>query len=161
MNTRITLAVCVLSVGLLLTACSSDKKSESPSTTATSGSSTTAAQASSTTAAAGTTTPTIAGLTKTGAKSIGDGGTMTTFTTSAAGNSIAGSYEPVVKAAGWTVTSSGGGGGRWGGSGLSATKGAEYMVISAGGGGGTTYVDVCTWPSKPKNDDCGDNDNQS
>jgi hypothetical protein len=156
MKKHVAIAACALSVGLLFTACSSSKKSDSSSTTTAA-----KASASSTTAAAsGSTLPTIAGITKTGTKSLSDGGTMTSYTTSAAGNSIAGSYETAVKAAGWSVTSSGGGGGRWGGSGLSATKGSEYLVVSAGGGGGTTYVDVCTWPSKPKNDDCGSNDNQ-
>ncbi len=163
MNKRVTFAAGALCVGLLFTACSSDKKSDSSTSTTAKGSSSTtaAASASTTTASAGATLPTIAGITKTGSKAISDGGTMTTYTTTAAGNSIAGSYETAVKASGWTVTSSGGGGGRWGGSGLSATKGSEYLVVSAGGGNGTTYVDVCTWPSKPKNDDCGDNDNQN
>jgi hypothetical protein len=87
---------------------------------------------------------------------------MTSYTTTAAGSGIAALYDTAAKASGWTVTSTGGGGGgRWGGSGLTATKGSEYLVVSAGGGNGTTYVDVCTWPSKPSDDDCGDNDNQN
>lgn len=162
MKKRVSFAAGAICLGLLVASCGSDKKSDSTSTTTAKGSaSTTAAPTSPTTAAAGTTSPTIAGLTKTGTKAISDGGSMTSYTTTAAGSSIAGSYETAIKASGWTVTSSGGGGGRWGGSGLSATKGSEYLVVSAGGGNGTTYVDVCTWPSKPKNDDCGDNDNQN
>lgn len=156
-------ATCALSVGLLLTACSSDKKSDSSSsTTAKESSSTTAAPASTTTAASSTTPPTVAGLTKTGTKSISDGGTMTSYTVAEPASTLISDYTAALEKAGYKVDGSGGGGGgRWSGGGLTATTANSYLVVSAGGSSSKLYVDVCTWPSKPKNDDCGDNDNQN
>ena len=159
MKIRTTLAIGAVGAALLLGACSSSSKSSSTTTTAKSSSSTTAG-GSSTTAKTGT-LPTVAGLTKTGTKTLSDNGTMTSYTASGTAATIVSSYDTALKGAGYSIASSGSGGaGRWGGGGLTATASGTYVVVSVGGSTSTLYVDVCQWPSKPSNDDCGDNDNQ-
>jgi hypothetical protein len=83
------------------------------------------------------------------------GGQMARYSTPAARGAVIASYKEALSAAGWTVTG-GGGGGRGGG--FQATSGAKYLSFDAGGPQGTTYVSVCVWPARPKDDHCGDND---
>lgn len=58
-------------------------------------------------------------------------------------------------AGGGTEPGSGTGGGTGGGAGYTGTNGAAYAVVNAGGAGGDTDVDVCVWPEKPANTECG------
>lgn len=154
MKIRTTIALGALGVTLLLAGCSSSSSSDSKSTTTQKGST-------SSTADKSTTVPTIAGITKSGTKSLTDGGIMTSYTTTGDASTVISTFEAALKKDGYTVDGSGGGGsGRWGGAGLTATTANSYVVVSAGGSTSKMYVDVCVWPSKPKNDDCGDNDSQ-
>ena len=81
------------------------------------------------------------------------GGQMARYSTSASPSAVIDAYKQAVTAAGWTVT---GGGSSSHGGGFQATNGAKYLVFDAGGPQGTTYVKLCVWPTKPKNDRCDD-----
>jgi hypothetical protein len=98
--------------------------------------------------------PTISNSTALGTGDASSGGKMARYSTSMSSSSVISSYKQALSAAGWTVT---GGGGGSGGGGFQATSGPKYLVLDAGGPQGTTYVSVCVWPAKPKDDHCGDN----
>ena len=96
-----------------------------------------------------------------GTEAISAGGQQASYKTSAAPAAVVAAYKESLPQAGWTVTDAGGSGSSYGGgAGLQATNGPKYLSVNAGGPSGTTFVNVCVWPSKPKNDSCGgDNDN--
>ena len=48
-----------------------------------------------------------------------------------------------------------------GGAGLTATNGGRYLKFNAGGPAGQTFIDGCVWPSRPGDDNCGQNQNTS
>ena len=95
------------------------------------------------------------------AKALGNeklalGGEEASYSTSTSPADVILSYKQTLAAVGWTVTSAGGSGSEHGGgAGLEATQGARYLAINAGGPAGTTFVHVCAWPKKPKDDHCG------
>jgi len=94
-----------------------------------------------------------------GTQAISSGGQQARHSTAANPGAVIASYKQALPDAGWTVTGSGGSGSSYGGNaGLQATNGPKYLSINAGGPAGTTFVSVCVWPSKPHNDNCGDND---
>ena len=39
------------------------------------------------------------------------------------------------------------------------TKGSRYATFDAGSSGVRTYLDVCVWPTKPADTNCGQNSN--
>jgi hypothetical protein len=91
-----------------------------------------------------------------GSEAIASGGQHAAYSTSASPASVIAAYKQSLLQAGWTVTGSSGSGSSWGGGGgLQATNGPKYLSVNAGGPAGTTYVDVCVWPSRPHNDNCG------
>lgn len=101
--------------------------------------------------------PAPANSTKLGSGSAHSGGQQASYSTSEAPAAVIAAYEKALPGAGWTVTGSGGsGGGYGGGGGLQATNGDKYLSIDAGGPAGRTFVHVCVWPTKPKDDHCGD-----
>ena len=149
---------------VLFAACSSGSSS-STSTTMKPTTATTGAMSSTTSPAASTTSfpycpsPKVA-ATQTGTKAIGSGGTETDYSvTTAKYSDLLAVCQTGMTQNGWTVTSSGGGGAnsQYGGGGLSATKGSSYAAVEAGSGGSTVYLNVCVWPSKPADTNCGNN----
>jgi predicted RNA-binding protein with PUA-like domain len=96
---------------------------------------------------------------------IQEGGRHFYFTSSASPSTIVGSYQDALTAVGWNIVSSGGGGDPFGmfggGAGLTATDGARYLTLNAGGPPGSTFIDGCMWPSKPVDDNCGQNNNNN
>jgi hypothetical protein len=103
--------------------------------------------------------PALPDSTALGTGTASSGGQMARYSTPAAPGAVIASYQKSLPAAGWTVTGAGGSGSsNGGGAGLQATSGPKYLSISAGGPQGTTFVSVCVWPAKPKNDHCGDSD---
>ena len=48
-----------------------------------------------------------------------------------------------------------------GGGGSTVTEGARYATFDVGSSGARTYLDVCVWPAKPVDTDCGQNGNGS
>jgi len=142
---------------VLFAACSSG----SGSSTATTGAmNSTTSSAASTTSLTPYCPPTNVAATQTGTKAIGSGGTETDYsvTTVKYSDLLAGCQTGMTQN-GWTVTSSGGGGAnsQYGGGGLSAIKGSSYAAVEAGSGGSTVYLNVCVWPSKPADTNCGNN----
>jgi hypothetical protein len=95
-----------------------------------------------------------------GTQSISSGGQLARYSTSTNPAGVIAAYQEALPGAGWTVTGGGGGGGGsyGGGAGLQATNGPKYLSVNAGGPAGMTFVSMCVWPSKPHNDNCGDND---
>ena len=65
-------------------------------------------------------------------------------------------YKTALEGKGWSVTTivTSGGGGGGGGATYTGTNGKAYGVFDGGGFNTTTYIDVCTWPSKPSNPNC-------
>ena len=150
---------------VLFAACSSGSSS-STSTTMKPTTATTGAMSSTTSPAASTTSltpycpPTNVAATQTGTKAIGSGGTETDYSvTTVKYSDLLSICQIGMTQNGWTVTSSGGGGAnsQYGGGGLSATKGSSYAAVEAGSGGSTVYLNVCVWPSKPADTNCGNN----
>ncbi len=104
--------------------------------------------------------PAPTGATQESSDSISEGGEHVYYTASQSATDFVSGYESQLSGAGWSVSGSGGGGSEYGGgAGLTATNGDRYLVLSAGGPGGQTFADLCVWPQKPSNDDCGDGDN--
>ena len=90
-----------------------------------------------------------------GSGAAGSGGEKASYSTPANPGAVIESYKQSLTA-GWTVIASGGSGSSYGGgAGLQATNGPKYLSINAGGPAGMTFVHVCVWPEKPKDDNCG------
>ncbi len=101
--------------------------------------------------------PAPANSTKLGAGDAQGGGQQASYSTSDTPSAVIAAFTKDLSGAGWTVAGGGeSGGGYGGGGGLQATKGDLYLSLDAGGPTGRTFVHVCVWPSKPKNDHCGD-----
>ena len=101
--------------------------------------------------------PAPANSTKLGSGSAQSGGEQVSYSTSDTPAAVIAAYDKALGEAGWTVAASGGGGGGYGGgAGLQATSGDKYLTVNAGGPAGRTFVHVCVWPTKPKDDNCGD-----
>jgi hypothetical protein len=101
--------------------------------------------------------PAPANSTELGSGSAQSGGQQVSYSTAESPAAVITAYEKALPGSGWTVTGSGGsGGGYGGGAGLQATNGDKYLTVSAGGPAGRTFVHVCVWPTKPKDDNCGD-----
>lgn len=101
--------------------------------------------------------PAPSGATAKSSDEISDGGEHTYYTASESATDFVSGYESQLSGAGWSVNDSGGGGSsEGGGAGLTATSGDKYLVVAAGGPSGETFADLCVWPQKPSNDDCGD-----
>ncbi len=101
--------------------------------------------------------PAPANSTELGSGSAQSGGQQASYSTAETPAAVIGAYEKALPDSGWTVTGSGGTGSSYGGgAGLQATNGDKYLTVSAGGPAGRTFVHVCVWPTKPKNDTCGD-----
>ena len=134
---------------VLFAACSSGSSS-STSTTMKPTTATTGAMSSTTSPAASTTSltpycpPTNVAATQTGTKAIGSGGTETDYSLTTA------KYSDLLAICQIGMT-------QYGGGGLSATKGSSYAAVEAGSGGSTVYLNVCVWPSKPADTNCGNN----
>lgn len=99
--------------------------------------------------------PAPAGLQKVSEDSK-DGGTHTYYRGTSSAAEIVDAYKAELESDGWSIVTSGGGGSSWGGgAGLTATRGSAYLVMEAGGESGETNVNLCVWPSKPDDDNCG------
>ena len=167
-NTSVLGAVAI-AIGLVTSACSGSSDSGTKTTTEAA----TSATSSSTTAAttspsAGTATAAPGGVglqslipappnsqqTK-GPDNIADNGIHMYFQVNGSPTDVMNAYKTALEGKGWqvtTVVTSGGGGG--GGATYSGTNGDAYGVFDGGGYNATTYVDVCTWPTKPANPIC-------
>ena len=94
---------------------------------------------------------------------IQGGGTHTYYTFATTDYaSLVTTATTALTAAGWTVASTGNSGyGQYGGGGSTVTKGVRYATFDVGSSGTRTYMDVCVWPTKPANTNCGQNSNSN
>jgi hypothetical protein len=103
--------------------------------------------------------PTPAGTQRTdGPNSIQESGIDEHFLVNGAPGEVMGSYKSALQGQGWTLSVSNSGGGYGGGGAtLTGTNGGAYGVFTGGGYGSTTDIQACTWPTKPSNTNCGQN----
>jgi hypothetical protein len=167
------LAAAAIAVGLATSACAGSSQSTAQTTTqaATTTTTTTAATTHSTATATATAAPAGTDLqslmptpadtqqTK-GPDPIADNGIHMHYQVNGAPNDVMNAYKSALEGKGWQVTtivtSAGGGGG--GGATYTGTHGDAYGVFDGGGFNTNTYIDVCTWPSKPANPNCNRSD---
>ncbi|ODQ96623.1 hypothetical protein [Mycolicibacterium holsaticum] len=159
------LGVTAMAVGLVVSGCSSSDTADK----ATEGTTATSSQpAASPTSSAATTTspvdrsqlpsliPTPAASQETkGPEDIADNGIHMHFRVDGAPVEVMNAYKSALEDDGWAVTTivtSGGEGG--GGATYTGTHGDAFGVFDGGGFDSTTFVDVCTWPSKPAEPNC-------
>ena len=166
----LTAATVVVAAGLVASGCSTTKETSSTTTTETSAATTTTAAgtttAAATTRAAPTTAkpadvkslvPTPANTAETkGPDAIANDGVHLHFQVNGAPKEVMDAFKIDLEGKGWDVTtivtSDNGGGG--GGATYTGTNGAAYGVFDGGGYDNKTYLDVCTWPTKPADPNC-------
>jgi hypothetical protein len=146
-----TAAVAALTIGLAASGCA--RSSETQSAPATSSSA--AAKAPSGDIQALVPTPANTTSQK-GPDSIPDNGIHQYFEVNGVPGDVMNAFKTALQAKGWEVTTivSSGGGHGGGGATYTGTHGDAYGVFDGGGYKTTTYIDVCTWPSKPANPNC-------
>ncbi len=102
--------------------------------------------------------PAPAGTNRTdGPNTIANNGIHLFYVAAGAPSEVMKAYKAALQANGWSVTtivSSSGGPGGGGGATYTGTHGDSYGVFDGGGREGTTYVNVCTWPTKPADPNC-------
>lgn len=92
-----------------------------------------------------------------GPDSIADNGIHLRFTVDGSPADVMSAYKTALQAKGWTVTtivSSSGGPNGGGGATYTGTHGDNYGVFDGGGWSNSTYISVCTWPTKPVEPNC-------
>jgi hypothetical protein len=171
-NTRNTsaLAAVAMAVGLVASACSGSSDSGTQKTTEAATSATSSGTAAATTTSQGTATAAPGGGTglqsllptppnsqqTKGPDNIADSGIHMYFQVNGSPNEVMDAYKAALEGKGWqvttVVTSNGAGGG--GGATYTGTNGDAYGVFDGGGFDTTTYLNVCTWPTKPANPNC-------
>ncbi|HNM86958.1 MAG: hypothetical protein U0Q20_11690 [Mycobacterium sp.] len=159
----LTAATVVVAAGLVASGCSTTK--ETSSTTTTEASAATTTTAAETTTAAATTAkpadvkslvPTPANTAETkGPDAIANDGVHLHFQVNGAPKEVMDAFKIDLEGKGWDVTTivtsdNGGGGGAT----YTGTNGAAYGVFDGGGYDNKTYLDVCTWPTKPADPNC-------
>ena len=159
----LTAATVVVEAGLVASGCSTTK--ETSSTTTTEAAAATTTTAAETTTAAATTAkpadvkslvPTPANTAETkGPDAIANDGVHLHFQVNGAPKEVMDAFKIDLEGKGWDVTTivtsdNGGGGGAT----YTGTNGAAYGVFDGGGYDNKTYLDVCTWPTKPADPNC-------
>jgi hypothetical protein len=160
------LAAAAMTVGLVASACNSTNSGTQTTgaTSATSSSSAAATPTSQATAAPSASdsaqlpslipTPENSQQTK-GPDTIADNGIHMYFQVNGSPTDVMNAFKTALEGKGWsltTIVTSGGGGG--GGATYTGTHGDAFGVFDGGGFDTTTYIDVCSWPSKPANPNC-------
>jgi hypothetical protein len=167
------LAAVAMAVGLVASACSGSSDSGTKTTTEAATSATSSSAAATTTPNATTPSPGTATAAPGGAglqsllptppnsqqtkgpDNIADNGIHIYYQVNGSPTDVMNAYKTALEGKGWqltTVVTSGGAGG--GGATYTGTNGDAYGVFDGGGYNTTTYVDVCTWPTKPANPTC-------
>ncbi|WP_018599399.1 hypothetical protein [Mycobacterium sp. 155] len=142
------LAAVAIAVGLTSSACSGSSEPAAQTTTHD-------------TATAGTDlqsllpTPADTQQTK-GPNQIADNGIHMFYQVNGAPNDVLDAYKSALEGKGWQVTTivTSAGGSSGGGATYTGIHGDAYGVFDGGGFNTSTFIDVCTWPSKPANPNC-------
>lgn len=160
-STMTAAAVALVTVGIAASGCSPTKEAASTAT-ATTEASAEKAPATTTHAAASTDlkslvpTPANTAVTN-GPDAIPNDGVHLHFQVNGAPAAVMDAFKADLKSKGWDVTTivtSGGGAGGGGGATYTGTNGDAYGVFDGGGYDTKTFVDVCTWPTKPADPNC-------
>lgn len=149
----------------VLAGCGSSEDSASDDSTTTTADGKTSTTAASTTAAPNTTAASGGSCVMSGVPaptcptaksgdSIPDCGEHIYYTAPWSATDFVAGYESQLSGVGWSAD--GGGSGEIEAAGLTATSGGRYLVLEAGGPSDGTFADLCVWPQKPSDDDCGE-----
>ncbi|ORA40036.1 hypothetical protein [Mycobacterium aquaticum] len=95
-----------------------------------------------------------------GPNQIADNGIHMFYQVNGAPNDVLNAYKSALEGKGWQVTTivTSAGGSSGGGATYTGTHGDAYGVFDGGGFNTSTFIDVCTWPSKPANPNCSRSD---
>ncbi|WP_458316472.1 hypothetical protein [Mycolicibacterium brisbanense] len=95
-----------------------------------------------------------------GPNQIADNGIHMFYQVNGAPNDVLNAYKSALESKGWQVTTivTSAGGNSGGGATYTGTHGDAYGVFDGGGFNTSTFIDVCTWPSKPANPNCSRSD---
>lgn len=95
-----------------------------------------------------------------GPNQIADNGIHMFYQVNGAPNDVLNAYKTALEGKGWQVTTivTSAGGSSGGGATYTGTHGDAYGVFDGGGFNTSTFIDVCTWPSKPANPNCSRSD---
>ncbi len=156
-STMTAATVAMVTVGIAASGCSPTKEAASTATA------TTEATAPATTSHAAASTdlkslvPTPANTADTkGPDTIPNDGVHLHFQVNGAPAEVMAAFKADLKSKGWDVTTivTSGGGGGGGGATYTGTNGDAYGVFDGGGYDTKTFLDVCTWPTKPADPNC-------
>jgi hypothetical protein len=158
---RVTRNICALAAaavafGLTTSACNSASESAAqPTTPAATTTSVSAAAPPSVDLPSLIPTPADTQQTK-GPNQIADNGIHMFYQVNGAPNDVLNAYKSALEGKGWQVTTivTSAGGSSGGGATYTGTHGDAYGVFDGGGFNTSTFIDVCTWPSKPANPNC-------
>lgn len=141
------LAAVAIAVGLTSSACSSSSEPTAQTTHSTA--------AASTDLQSLLPTPADTQQTK-GPNQIADNGIHMFYQVNGTPNDVLDAYKSALEGKGWQVTTivTSAGGSSGGGATYTGTHGDAYGVFDGGGFNTSTFIDVCTWPSKPANPNC-------
>ena len=159
------LVAAAMTVGLVASACngsnSGTQKTDATSAASSSAAATTTSQATAATTAGESAplpslipTPANSQQTK-GPDTIADNGIHMYFQVNGSPNEVMAAYKSALEGKGWaveTIVTSGGG------ATYTGTHGDAYGVFDGGGFNTSTYIDVCSWPSKPAKPNCARSD---
>ena len=159
------LVAAAMTVGLATSACngsnSGTQKTDATSAASSSAAATTTSQATAATTAGESAplpslipTPANSQQTK-GPDTIADNGIHMYFQVNGSPNEVMAAYKSALEGKGWaveTIVTSGGG------ATYTGTHGDAFGVFDGGGFNTSTYIDVCSWPSKPANPNCARSD---
>lgn len=161
LSTMTVASAALVTVGIVASGCSPTKEAASTATSTSAATTASSAPAATTPAPAPTDlkslvpTPANTAVTK-GPDAIPNDGVHLHFQVNGAPAEVMAAFKTDLAGKGWdvttVVTSSGDGGG--GGATYTGTNGAAYGVFDGGGYAAKTFVDVCTWPTKPAEPKC-------
>lgn len=162
-RTNLTLATLALAAAMVASACGGSSGSGEPKTTASEPTTSHAASGSASNPAAPADTdlqsllPTPANSKQTkGPDKIQDNGIHMYYRVEGSPRPVLDAYKAALEDKGWQVTTivTSGGDSGGGGATYTGTNGETYGVFDGGGFETTTFLNVCTWPSKPANPNC-------
>ena len=153
-------AVAVAAIGLMA-GCSSGSESggKGSSSSASTSAAATSTAAAATPAELRALVPTPDGTVQTyGPDPIADNGIHLSFKATGGPADVVKAYKAALEGKGWAVTtivSNDGGSSGGGGATYTGTHGNNYGVFDGGGFGTETFFNVCAWPAKPAQPNCG------
>lgn len=149
------LAAAAAAVGIIASGCSPTNEEASTATTTEASASAAATTAKAADLKSLVPTPANTAVTK-GPDAIANDGAHLHFQVDGAPKEVMNAFKADLQRKGWDVTTivTSLNGGAGGGATYTGTNGEAYGVFDGGGYDNKTYVDVCTWPTKPADPNC-------